>query len=173
MRSQVEIVTERFLLRPLAEHDVSQRYLGWLSDLEARKFITAAAATTQKLSDLRQYVLERIGRNDILFLGIFEKANGLHIGNIKYEPVNSVLGYAIMGILIGDSAYRGKGVTAEVLKASGKWLKENRKISQILLGVSKANHAAIRAYEKTGFVEADTPHIQKPMPGTIKMVCYL
>ena len=169
MMATVEITTERFLLRELTEEDVTQRYLGWLSDSESKKFIAAATAV-QKLSDLRQYVLERVGRDGILFLGIFEKASGLHIGNIKYEPVDSALGYAIMGMLIGDLAYRGKKVGAEVLNASAGWLKEHRNIRQIVLGVSKDNHAAVKAYEKAGFVVADTPHIQKPMPGAITMV---
>ena len=129
-----------------------------------------AAARTERLSDLKQYVCDRIGRDSIFFLGIFEKASGLHIGNIKYEPVDSALGYAIMGMLIGDLAYRGKKVGAEVLNASAGWLKEHRNIRQIVLGVSKDNHAAVKAYEKAGFVVADTPHIQKPMPGAITMV---
>jgi RimJ/RimL family protein N-acetyltransferase len=169
MTATVEITTARFLLRELTEEDVTQRYLGWLSDSESKKFIAAATAV-QKLSDLRQYVLERVGRDGILFLGIFEKASGLHIGNIKYEPVNSDLGYAITGMLIGDPAYRGKGVATEVLNASARWLKEHRNIRQILLGVSKDNLAAVRAYEKVGFVVADTSHIQKSMPGAITMV---
>ena len=151
MCRKVEILSERFLLRPLTEQDVSERYLNWLCDPGAKRFITAAA-DTQGLSDLREYISFRTGRDDILFLGIFERATGLHIGNIKYEPVYSALGYAIMGILIGDTQYRGKGVTAEVLTSSAQWLKRHRNIKQILLGVSKDNAAAVRAYENVGFV---------------------
>ena len=114
-------------------------------------------------------MLERIGRDDILFLGIFDKTNGLHIGNIKYEPVNSVLGYAVMGVLIGDPAYRGKGAAKEALNASARWLKENRNTRRILLGVSKENHVAIRAYQQVGFVVAETPHIDGSRPGVMTM----
>ena len=172
MIGKAEISTAQFLLRELTEEDATQRYLEWLSNPESGKFIVTAVAA-QKLSDLRQYVRERAGRDDILFLGIFEKVFGLHIGNIKYEPVNSDLGYAIMGILIGDPAYRGKDVAAEVLKASAQWLKVHRNIRQILLGVSKDNVAAVRAYEKVGFIAADMPHILKPMPMAITMVWHL
>lgn len=169
MRNQANIITDRFLLRELVEENATERYLSWFSDYEARKFISAAS-NTKSLSDLRQYILERIGRKDILFLGIFEKQSGLHIGNIKYEPIDTELGYAIMGILIGDPAFRGKGVTPEVLKASVQWLKLHRNIKQIVLGVSKDNPGAIRSYEKTGFLIADTPYIQKRIPGTITML---
>ena len=118
-------------------------------------------------------MLERIGRDDILFLGIFDKTNSLHIGNIKYEPVNAVLGYAVMGILIGEPAYRGKGVAIEVLNSSARWLKENRNTRQVLLAVSKENHVAIRAYQRMGFEVGETPHIHGSMPGTVTMTWQL
>lgn len=169
MNSVVEIFSGRFLLRELTEEDISERYLSWLGDAEAKKFITFAAKT-KSLSDLKQYVRDRIGRDDILFLGIFEKTTGLHIGNIKYEPVNSYLGYAIMGLLIGDANYHGKSVAVEVLVASAQWLKANRNINQIVLGVGIDNNRAIRAYEKAGFVKTDTDFIQHVLPGAMTMV---
>ncbi len=149
MSEKIEILSERFALRPITEEDVTERYLNWLGDADVKRYI--AAAGTKRLSDLKEYVSLKIGREDILFLGIFERATGLHVGNIKYEPINTELGYAIMGLLIGDSQYRGKGVTAEVLRSSAKWLKRHRKIKQILLGVRKDNLAAISAYKKVGF----------------------
>ena len=168
MNRTVEITTERFLLRLLTENDVTERYLSWLGDGNAKRFI-AYAAKTKSLSDLKHYVRERTGRSDILFLGIF----GWHIGNIKYEPVNSELGYTIMGILIGEPAYRGKGVTIEVISASAHWLKYNRKIKQVLLGVGRDNQAAIRAYEKVGFAVVDPPLIAKSAPEAITMAWIL
>lgn len=158
--SNALIETSRFFLRELTVEDASERYLDWLSEPEARKWIVAAASS-QRLSDLRTYIFDRIGRTDILFLGIFEKNEGVHIGNIKYEPVNSVAGYAVMGVLIGDPAYRGKEVAVEVLLASAKWLALHRQIREILLGVDKDNKAAIRAYQKIGFSFVDTPYILK------------
>jgi [ribosomal protein S5]-alanine N-acetyltransferase len=164
-----EIQTDRFILRPLRVTDVSKKYLGWLGDVTARRYITAAAGT-QALADLERYVGERAGRDDIVFLGIFTRSAGNHIGNIKYEPVDSTAGFAIMGVLIGDPDYRGKGVTAEVLKASAEWLRDHRAVRQVVLGVSADNYAAIRAYEKVGFVVGSTPYIPKPAPGHLTMV---
>lgn len=172
MMPPVEILTKRFLLRSLSEHDVTERYFSWLNDYEAQKFITAAVPN-QSLSDLRKYVGDRTGRDDLLFLGIFDKTNGMHVGNIKYEPVNVDLGYAVMGILIGDPAYRGKGVAVEVLHASAGWLKKNRRIKQILLGVSKENRAAVRAYQQAGFLAEESPHIHSSGREVITMTLSL
>lgn len=169
MSNLINILTERLLLRELIEEDASERYLSWFSDNETNKFISMASSTNS-LSDLRKYIFERKGREDVVFLGIFEKNTGLHIGNIKYEPVNTQLGYAIMGLMIGDPEYRGKGVGTEVLKASGEWLKLHCNINQIVLGVSKENVSAIRSYQKAGFLTTDTPYIEKHLPEVITMV---
>ena len=108
----------------------------------------------------------RVWRDDVPLLCLgewcvwnFGKDNNLHVGNIKYQPVNSQKGYAVMGVLIGDPAYRGLGVASETVKESAIWLKRHRDINQIVLGVDKKNEAAIRAYKKAGFQIASTPHI--------------
>lgn len=154
----VLIQTERFLLKTLTEEDVSDRYLGWLNNEEVRSFITAAKRTST-ITSLREYVRIQSARQDTVFLGIFGKENNLHIGNIKYQPVDSQRGYAVMGILVGDPAYRGLGVASEAIKESAIWLKNHRNINQMVLGVHKKNEAAIRAYKKAGFQIASTPHI--------------
>jgi [ribosomal protein S5]-alanine N-acetyltransferase len=163
------IETPRFTLRPLTEADATDQYWSWLRDADARRYI-AAAARTRGIEDLRAYIAERAGRDDVLFLGIFERDTGRHIGNIKYEPVDSIRGYAIMGVLIGDPAARGIGVTGEVLRASAAWLKAHRGIREIVLGVGTSNTAAIRAYEKVGFVTASTPHIPKTAADVSTMI---
>lgn len=160
------------MLRPLDMDDVSERYLGWLKDQAAQQYISAAVSQTD-LTALQLYVAERSGREDVVFLGIFEKITGLHIGNIKYEPVNSELGYAIVGILIGAPDWRGRGVAAEVLLASAEWLRQHRKIRQIVLGVSRTNTAAIHAYKKVGFVEEATEFIPIVSPEGLTMVWHL
>lgn len=162
------ICTKRFVLRELSEKDATQRYLAWLNNPEAASFLVTAG-TTQQLSDLREYVAKRMGRQDVLFLGIFERFGARHIGNIKYEPVDSETGVATMGILIGEPEYRGKGVAVEVLRASAEWLNKYRGIKEIRLGVSKDNVSAIKSYEKVGFLIADTP-IPWPIPDAIVMI---
>jgi RimJ/RimL family protein N-acetyltransferase len=167
--SGLSLETARFELRELTLADATERYLSWLSDDQARKYITAAAAT-KGLADLRDYIGERIGREDVLFLGIFDRDTHAHIGNIKYEPIDAAQRCATMGILIGDPAYRGRGVTPEVLEASARWLQSRRGIEQILLGVDRENVGAIRAYEKVGFVLEESPLLRKDSAESLCMV---
>jgi ribosomal-protein-alanine N-acetyltransferase len=169
--SPVLIETNRFFLRELTVDDVSARYLGWLSDSTAKKWIAAAEAT-RELMDLREYVQQRVGREDVLFLGIFAKVDDLHIGNIKYEPLLQDEGYAELGVLIGDSAFRGKRVFAEVLAASAAWLKLHRGIDRIYLGVQRENLPAVNAYQNAGFV-AEPSLQQVDATGVLRMVLHV
>lgn len=164
------IFTNRFILRLLNVDDVTDRYLGWLKDETTSKFISS---TNLNINELREYVLERLNRDDVLFFGIFERITGLHIGNVKYEPVNSKLRYATVGILIGEADWRGKGVVTEVLSESTIWLHQYHNIEQIVLGVSFANLAAIQAYKKAGFIEQTSMHIQNDSPENMTMVLEL
>src|SRR3989344_6388339 len=144
------IPTSRFILRPLRPDDVTETYSGWFDDPEVAPHILAAR-NAHDVPSLRRYVEERAGRDDVLFLGIFTPDGATHIGNIKYEPINEHEGFAVMGILIGDRAWRGRGVAEEVIVASARWLQTHRGIREILLGVAKNHRVAIAAYEKIGF----------------------
>ena len=98
-------------------------------------------------------------RGAVLFFGIFSRESNEHIGNIKFEPINFHNKTAIMGILIGEEGWRGRGVTPEVIKSSSEWLNKQYDINRIALGVDSKNIAAIKAYEKIGFKNKQTPCI--------------
>ena len=144
------INTKRFQLKSLTTKNVTEKYLSWFNGSKEVVEYIAYAKTNADINKLRQYVKEREDREDVLFLGIFTDF-GQHIGNIKYEPINLKDKSATMGNLIGDKKWRGKGVATEVIKDSGKYLKENYKIKYIDLGVNKDNIAAVSAYKKMKF----------------------
>ena len=163
------IETKRFLLRPLTVADVTHRYLNWLQNEESNRFIVTVSSK-HTLDSLKAYVKERANREDVLFLGIFLKNSNLHIGNIKFEPLNQVNGTSIMGILIGEPDWRGRGVAAEVSNACAEWLYENYSINQIHLGVDRDNLPAIRAYFKSNFRIVQDTSISSGEPNALKMV---
>lgn len=144
------IESARFLLRPLNPEDATARYSGWFEDQDARNYI-ASASRPHSVEHLRTFIAERSNRDDVLFLGIFDKKSQAHIGNIKYEPIDVKQGFAVMGIFIGEKDWRGKGVGTEVIRESGLWLHRNKGIREIILGVDRNNHPAVRSYEKIGF----------------------
>lgn len=156
----VEFETDRFLLRNLAIEDANPRYLSWLNETTTRRFIVTASQIAE-LENLKAYVQSKLESDQCLFLGIFEKETNIHIGNIKYEPIDKAKKYAVMGILIGEIEWRGKGVAQEVILSSAQALKSRLGIEDIILGVELDNRPAIRAYEKMGFVDFSNQNFQQ------------
>lgn len=160
--------TDRFLLRPLAETDVNDRYLGWFSGRGAANISSHPAS----LADLRAYVRARRNRPDVLFLAILHADMGDHLGNLKFEPVDLDRGEAVLGIFIGEPSWQGKGVASEIIPAAAGWLHANRGLRRISLGVATGNDAARRAYAKVGFVPENSPLIPD-LPDVLAMALHL
>jgi ribosomal-protein-alanine N-acetyltransferase len=147
----VNIETKRFMLRRLTEADASEKYLSWLNDDIAGRFIQSSTMT-RNLEDIRNYIREKSNISNVIFLGIFDKSSLEHIGNIKYDDIDMVRNDAVMGILIGEARFRGLGVGPEVIIGSANWLRLNLGVNRIHLAVNECNTPALRAYLKTGFV---------------------
>ena len=156
-RMNSPINSERFILKELTAQNSSQKYLSWLNHQETVKYIKNRQ---HELEDLADYIDKKYTDANCLFLGIFTKNSNTHIGNIKYELMNTQPLVATMGILLGDRDWHGKGVAAEVLRASFPLVKSNLSVNLINLGVEKSNIAAIRAYEKVGFKTMDNGYYQ-------------
>lgn len=141
--------TERFILKILTEDEASERYLSWLTDNDSVNYI---ANRHEKVSELKGYIAQKRNQQHCYFWGIFVKDDMTHIGNVKYEPLDyrdsTKMG---MGILIGDTDWRGKGVAVEVLKATCDYLFSALGVESVYLGVEKDNTAAITAYQRVGF----------------------
>ncbi len=167
--SKPTIQTARFILRPLTPDDASERYSRWLDDEQARRFIVGSRAPHDPMA-LRAYIAERCGRTDVLFLGIFTQDGSCHIGNIKFEPVDELAGYAVVGVLIGEPAWRRKGATVEALEASIAWLAEHRGVREVVLGVEREHVAAIHAYTRAGFAIEATSRITLDAERHVAMV---
>lgn len=160
------LYTPRFSLRPLEESDVGPTYHSWFQDAGTRQWIDAARST-KDLEELRQYVRDREKREDCLFLGIYSRQSLEHIGNIKFEPLDTGHRVATLGVLIGNPAWRGKGVFGEIYPACSHHLSQAFGIRRIRLGVETENVSARHAYEKSGF------HCVDPEPGEATEILWM
>jgi len=161
--------SERFFLRTLIEDDVNARYLEWINGSDKSQYINYTNQN-RTVNEISTFVTERVNSDTVLFLGIFVRESGEHIGNIKYEPIDFKKSYAIIGILIGEKKWRGRGVAAEVIIKSSTWLHEKYGVRKFILGVNTENVWAIRAYKKVGFRQKQTPVLSAMDEATISMV---
>ena len=141
----------KIFLRTLTEDDASPDYAVWLNDAEVNRYLETRSVT---IDGLKTFIREKNANPHALLLGIFWKENGLHIGNIKLEPIDLQRRSAVLGILIGEKAYWGKGVATEAIELVTHHAFSALRLKEMTLGVIAEHTAAIRAYEKCGFVIA-------------------
>jgi ribosomal-protein-alanine N-acetyltransferase len=152
----VEVKTARFIVRTLKPGDVGASYAEWFEDSTVQQFI-AWRPRSDAIAELRDFVADHYARNDSLLLGVFT-AEGLHVANLKYEPIDLALRTAVLGVLIGQSEWRGHGLFGEVFAATVELLRDCFGITTVLLGVDGENAAALAAYGRAGFVSV--PHVE-------------
>ena len=160
------ILTERLLLRQLTAKDATEKYLSWFSDASKNQFIAYKA---DQLSSLVDYIEEKNTSRNSMFWGIFCKNTEEHIGNFKFEPIDWSDNEAALGILIGEAQWRGKSLAKEIINACFTYIHEQHSINVIRLGVDKNNTAALKAYEKIGFIRYDLDEVKDDNYITMKL----
>lgn len=144
------IETERLILRPLQLTDANETYLSWLNDPKVK---TGIISETTSLSQLKNFVEEKIQQKDCVFWGVFEKESQKHIGNIKFEPINQDEGHTNFGLLFAPDS-GGKGYAFEACAAANEDIFNRFGLNKINLSVFSDNQGAIKLYRKMGFVDS-------------------
>lgn len=147
-----KIFSQRIYLRELSLDDVSLEYCRWLNDPEVNKYLETRSCT---MEELKKYVQKQIDDPDSLLLGVFDKENKKHIGNIKLEPIDWQRKKAGFGILIGNKQYWAKGIGTEVAKLTIRLAFHSLGLNELELGVIPENKRARKVFEKVGFKVAD------------------
>ena len=78
------------------------------------------------------------------------------IGTIKLDPIDFKEGRAWLGVMIGDSAQRGKGYGQSVLQQIAEYSLVTLELKELFLGVHKDNLPALKLYLKQGFKIIET-----------------
>jgi RimJ/RimL family protein N-acetyltransferase len=94
-----------------------------------------------------------LDRSDAFVYKAVDEKTGEIVGHISLGGISKKNRAArISRVLVGNTAERGKGYCTEMIKAILKLGFEELKLHRISLGVYDFNRAAIRCYEKCGFV---------------------
>lgn len=136
-----------FLLRP---EDVSDAYLGWLADSDISRFLESRFDTHDRES-VEAYVGGMLASERDLFLGIFDKSLGRHVGNIKLGPIDRRHGLGEIGIMIGDRAAWGRGIGTAAIRILEAIAREPLGLRKLTAGCYASNLGSSKAFEKAGF----------------------
>ena len=137
-------------LGPFVREDLAL-YYRWINDFEVTRYYLDTPRP-QTLEE-RAAWYERMSagnQHDIDFL-IYELATMRPIGRVGLEEISYQHRRASFGILIGEKDCWGKGYGTEATRLTLDYGFRLLGLHNIMLSVSSANTAAIRAYKRAGF----------------------
>ncbi len=101
----------------------------------------------------KKWVEEAIfGKGDIK-LAICDAETDVYIGNIYLNKIDKTHRSAVLGILIGDKGYRGKGYGSEAIHHILRYSFEELGLHRVSALILEDNIASRRTFEKLGFVQ--------------------
>ncbi len=138
-------------LRPVTRADVTERYVAWLNDPSTNRYM-GVGRTTSTLETVREYVAGFEGRDDRFLFAIETLATGEHVGNVALQDIDPVDFRGEVGIMIGEPAWRGRGVGTEAIGLVVAFAFDALRLRKVTAGYVAGNAGSGRAFERNGFV---------------------
>lgn len=150
-----ELAEARVRLRALAQADVADHYVAWLTDPETTTFLEVSPAQVTRQST-SEWVAAMIDSPDDAVFAI--TVNGGHIGNIRLGPIDWKKREAPIGILIGSKEHWGKGFATECIALVASWAEADLGMTRLWAGMYSANVGSTNAFIRAGFsIESISP----------------
>lgn len=140
--------SNRLILNPLSTSYLSEKYMNWMNDNQVIRYLESGGDYT--LDKLNIY-LKAVESNPKYFWAITLRSSGMHIGNIKIDPIHPRHKFGEYGIMIGDRTYWGYGFAKEASNLVIGYCFQNLHLRKINLGVIATNQAAVKLYKQLGF----------------------
>lgn len=147
--SNIQIETRNLVLRNFVIDDITQDYIDWLNDHQTNKYLSLNSKQT--FESCESYVKSFVGRHDTFLLGIFNKENLLHIGNLTVSMIDLPNQSAWVGISIGRKEFLGKGLAKEALTSFINYSFQEIGLHSINAGVTTKNIRSLNLFIKCGF----------------------
>lgn len=152
MKLDTPLVTADLELRCLEACHAAGPYLTWMNDPEVLAF-TESRFARHDAADLAAFIAAMNESPTNLLLGLFDRRDDAHIGNIKLGPIEPAHERAWIGILIGDRTRWGRGLASQAIDALARYGLERLGLRRVLAGIYADNGASLRAFGKAGFTE--------------------
>ena len=145
----VFLSAERIYLRAWEPADI-ERYQLWLNDPATRTLLRGYRPISVKAE--RAFVEGLDDKEDLIHFAIVLKEGDRHIGGIGLMEFRWKDRTAALGLFIGPPEHRGHGYGSEAIHLVLEYAFRTLNLNRVELCVYASNAAAIRAYEKLGFV---------------------
>jgi len=143
---------DNVILKGLEPDDIKERHL-WLNDPEITNYFTNLSSIHLSRNDLEKWY-ENISqkKSQEIHFSIFTK-EPKHIGGAQLKSIDWKNRNAELGIFIGDKSKWGKGFGTDATKSLIFFGFNELNLHRIWLKVDPENLAALKCYQKTGFIQ--------------------
>ncbi|HEX9880289.1 MAG TPA: GNAT family protein [Candidatus Binatia bacterium] len=145
------LVGKEIYLRQVTEADVTDAYVGWMSDPEVTRYMGWRAFPLSRKEILEYVANQRMP--DHLLLAIVLKQEDRHIGNVHLGPIDWVHRRSELSMVMGDKTAWGKGYMTEAFGLIIAHAFSVLNLNKLKAGTEAGNPAAVRLFHKTGWVE--------------------
>ena len=142
---------EKVCLRAYRQEDI-EIATSLVNDKELKKFLAPGIPFPMSPWEEESWVKSQNGnQNGEYNFAIEDIETKKYIGGCGIHNVNWLTRVAVVGIMIGDKEYWGKGYGTDAMKVLMKFIFEDMNINKIRLSHFSFNQRAKRCYEKCGF----------------------
>lgn len=146
-----KLVGSKCYLSPLTPED-AERSAQWDNDLEVALPLGDEAWTPTTAEETREG-LEDAGRHHAHLFGIVDKTSDELIGRCVLFQIDAVNRSAMMGIVIGEKGYWGKGYGRDAIRLLLDYAFNLLNLNSVMLRTFSFNERALRCYRAVGFRE--------------------
>jgi len=146
-----KLVGNKCYLSPLSPED-AERSAAWDNDLEVALPLGDEAWTPTTAEETREGLGEA-GRHHSHLFGIVDKTSDELIGRCVLFQIDAVNRSAMLGIVIGEKEYWGRGYGREATRLLLDYAFNLLNLNNVMLGTFSFNERALRCYGAVGFRE--------------------
>src|SRR5258708_32641678 len=103
------------------------------------------------MQDLEKFFAGVTGSSNEVIFAVIDQKSDEHIGNGKLGPINWVHRRAMVGIMIGDKRFWGKGVGEETTRLMVEYAFHRLNLHRVGLVVFEEHESAVKCYQNVGF----------------------
>jgi RimJ/RimL family protein N-acetyltransferase len=156
------LLGENIALRPFAEDDITDSYLGWLNDPRVTRFSNQRFRAHDRASSLAY--LATFDASPNLFLSVRRRDDDAAVGTMTaYRAVPH--GTVDIGIMIGDPTSWGRGWGQDAWNTLVGALLADMSVRKLTAGCAALNQGMIHLMERSGFALEATRKAQELIGG--------
>lgn len=135
----------------LMTYDDTDRIVAWRnSDAVRKNFIYQELFTRESHES---WIRNKVETGDVVQMIICDIATDMPLGSVYIRDIDRKHKKAEYGIFIGEASARGRGVGTATARLMLRYCFEEEGLHRVYLRALSGNEAAIRSYEKAGFVK--------------------